>query len=446
MSLIQFLRILAARRAIILATLIACFVTATITAELLPARYEAKNRVMIDMTKPDPVTGQLLASNALGNYIATQLKLITDEQTAAPVVDQLGWTNDPAIIASFERAGSPGGDLRAWLADQLVQNTQAKFLEASNIIEISYRGADPNNAQRIAEMLRDSFIQQNLTQRRATATRAANSYNEQADRVMQQIRAEEEQRAQFARANGIVLQADNTDLESSKLATLSTQSAMPAFPSMGAPASPAEMQLETVKQQLAQAATTLGPNHPTYQALERQKSVLEAEVARGGGGRVSGAAIKSTIQNAFEAQKARVLAQSDKVDHLNQMQQDINVLRDQYQKLAQKAQELRGEAQMNQTNLVPLGNTAMPDKPVWPNKPLIIFGSIALGAVLGVLLALLVELTTRRVRSDEDLEYAVDAPVFAIVGGHRNGNSWVAKLRRFLDRKGAAREQALAEG
>lgn len=442
MSLIQFLRMLAARRAIILATLLACFLTATVTAFLLPPRYEAKNRVIIDFTRPDPLTGQLLQTNAMGNYIATQLKLIEDVQTAGLVVDALGWASDPGYQARFAALGSPGGDIREWLAQTIVEATEARFAEASNIIEITYRGSDPASAQRIAEAVREAFLKQNRDARQNNAQRGAATYAEQARGALVQLREAEEAKTRFAKESGIILQNGEIDLESSKLASLSAQSAAPSLPSMAAPPSAAKMQLETLKQQIAQAEQTLGPNHPSYQALLRQRSVLESEASRAPG--VIRGTSRAEIESAYQAQKARVLAQADKIDRINQMQADINVRRDNYMKLASRAEELSAQAKTSSSTMEPLGVTNLPAEAAWPNKPLIMLGSIGLGGLLGVLLALLVELLARRVRSDEDLEFAAGVPVLAIVGARRS-EGLGTRLVSLIDRKGAARRRALAE-
>lgn len=444
MSLIQFLRILAARRAIILATLLACFVTATAAALLLPPRYEAKNRVLIDTTKTDPFTLQLLQTNAMGNYIATQLKLVRDVQTAGIVVDRMGWTSDPNYQAAFERAGRPGGDIRDWLAQQIIEATEARFAETNSIIEISFRGADPASTQRAAQAIREAFLEQNRQQRRENAQRAALSFGEQAKRAMTQVVAAEEQRTQYAKENGIVLQGGMPDFSNARLNALSGAASTPAAAVAAAAPSPALAQLESVKQQIAQASQTLGPNHPTIQALNRQRAVLEQEAARGGGGMVGGTS-RAAIESAYQAEKARVLAQADKVDRLNQMNQDIAVKREQYQKIAAKAEEMQAQAQSQDSLLEPMGNTNLPDSPVWPNKPLVIGGAIAVGLILGLLLALLIELLGRRVRSDEDLESAAGAPVLAIIGTSRPDDSLSAKLVNLIDRKGAARRRALTE-
>lgn len=445
MSLIQFLRILAARRAIIIATLLACVLAATAAAFLLPARYQASNRVLIDTTKTDPFTVQLLQTGALNNYIATQLKLVKDVQTAGLVVDRLNWVSDPTFQAAFENAGRPGGDIRDWLAQQIIDATDAKFAETSSIIEISYRGADPVATQRVAQAVREAFLEQNRNQRRENAVRAAASFGEQSKRAMAQVVAAEEQRTQYAKANGIVLQGGLPDFSNARLNALSGAASTPAAAVAAAAPSPARAQLENIKQQIAQASQTLGPNHPTIQALNRQRAVLEQEAARGGGGGMIGGTSRAEIESAYQAEKARVLGQADKVDRLNQMNQDIAVKREQYQKIAAKAEEMQAQSQSTDSMLEPMGDTSLPDKPVWPNKPLVIGGSIALGLVLGLLLALLVELLGRRVRSDEDLESAAGAPVLAIVGARRPEDTLSAKLVTFLDRKGAARRRALTE-
>jgi uncharacterized protein involved in exopolysaccharide biosynthesis len=443
-SLIQFFRILAIRRGIILATLIACFLAATVAVLILPPRYEASNRVLIDTTKPDPFTAQLMQSQTIGNYIATQLKLVRDIQTAGLVVDRLGWAQDPGLQASFEAAGRPTGDIREWLAQSIIDSTEAKLGETSSIIEISYRSSSPASAQRTADAIREAFFEQNRVQRRDNAQRAAAQFGEQARRAMAEIVAAEQARTNYARANGIVLQGGVPDLSNSRLAALSGAASAPVAAAAAAGPSPSRLQLEAIKQQIAQASQTLGPNHPTIQALIRQRSVLEQQAAREGSG-VIGGTTRAELESAYRAEKAEVLAQADKIDKLNQMNQDIAVKREQYQKLAGKAEEMQSQSQAQDSLLQPLGDTNLPNKPVWPNKPLVLGGSIAIGLVLGVLMAILVELLARRVRSDEDLEYATGAPVLAIVGASRPENSFTTRLLNMIDRKGAARRRSLAE-
>jgi len=440
MSLIQFLRILAARKAVILATLLACFFAATVAVFLLPPRYEASNRVRIDITKPDPLTGQM-SQQMMSAYLGTQLRMITDVQTAGLVVDNLGWATDPANQAAFEAAGRPGGDIRDWLAQQIVANTEAKF-DSGNMINITYRGTDPAGTQGIAQAIREAFLKLNREQRANTAQRSAATFQEQAQRALVAVQEAEQARTKFAKDNGIVYQPGNTDLEAAKLSALSSAATLPT-PGQVVAAQQGDPRVEMLKQQIAQAEQTLGPNHPTLQALKRQLSV--AQSAGGRGSTVIGGTTRAQIESAYEAQKARVMGQADKMDRLSQMDADIAVKRDQYQKLAGKAGEMKSIALAGDTNMEPLGNTNLPNAPVWPNKPAIIAGAIGLGLVLGILLALLVELFARRVRSEDDLEYSTGAPVLAVVGQPRPENSMTSRVLQLIDRKRASRSNALAE-
>ena len=450
MSLIQFLRILMARRAIMLAALLSCFAVAMVISQLLPPRYQARSRIILDIVKPDPVTGQLISTQFLRAYTRTQIELIKDYRTAGQVVDQLGWTNDPGFIAQYAAdTDGEGTDIRRWAAQRIIDGTNAQLIESSNILEITYTGTSADSARAIADMIRTAYIQESLQARREAASRTADWYRDQTDKALLVLTAAEKARTDFARENGIVLQAGNTDLESSKLAALSQQTAipMPSFAGAAGPP-PAALQLDQINQQLAQAATTLGPNHPVFQSLQRQRAIAEAEMRRqmaAQSGMAPGGSSAGQIESAYQAQKSRVLAQRDKIDQLNLLQSDIDLKRDQYQKAAQRAAELRLEADVAETGLDPLGNAVAPEKPSFPNVPLIAFGSIGLGLGLGICLALLIEMLGRRVRSDDDLEGAAKAPVFAIIGDRRDPDGWVRKIMRILDRKSRRHANAMVE-
>jgi polysaccharide biosynthesis transport protein len=66
-----------------------------------------------------------------------------------------------------------------------------------------------------------------------------------------------------------------------------------------------------------------------------------------------------------------------------------------------------------------LGVVVTPTKPAFPNKPLILGGSLGMGLGVGLFLALLVELLSRRVRGIEDLDGSLDVPCLAVVASAR---------------------------
>jgi len=439
MSIFQFLRILAARRLFMLAALISCVTVATGMSFILPKRYKATARVMLDIVKPDPVTGQVIANQFLHAYTNTQIELIRDQGVAGQVVDQLGWETAPSVVNAYQAANhGKGSDIRRWLGDQIIENTKVDLVENSNILEISFSAESAEEAKRIVGLIRNTFIDSTLHSRRDTAGKTADWYRDQVDKAKTLLSTAEASRTEYARSNHIVLQADNVDLENARLQALSSQSAAQAsqgqqiYVGDTAPAvNVAKTQLEQVKQQITQAAVALGPNHPTYQALVRQRSVLEAEVSRER--TTAHTYVKGNAEAAFQSQKSVVVAQRDKVDQLNLMQRDIDVKRQQYMEASKRAGELRMEADVGEAGLSVLGDPSVPEKPYFPNKPLIIGGSVAFGGALGIVLSLLIEMLHRRVRSVEDLEYGAQAEVLASIGEGKRANSIVRRIVRYFE-------------
>jgi len=429
MSLVQFLRILYARRIIILAALLTCVVIAGITSLALPERYTATTRLLLDVAKPDPVTGEQLSVRSIGAFAQTQVELIKDYRTAGRVVDALGWTNSPALNAQYLASGdSERIDLRRWLSQRIIAGTDAGLVGGTQIMEIRYTASSPDAAKQIADLVRNAYLEENLRFRRASAGGIAEWYSEQAAKSLERLRAAEAERNQFASANGIVLDQNSVDLETSKLQALSTGAAtigVGGSPIIAGGPSP----LDQVDAQIAQASMSLGANHPTMVALKRQRAIMAAAPRAGGGGTNVAA-----VEQAFERQKQKVLGQKDKLDHLQQLQAEVTLRRDQYAKAAQREADYRLEADAGQTAITPLAEAVSPESPSFPNVPLIMAGSLVVGGGLGVVLALLVELLARRVRSADDMAYAAQVPNLATIGRQRSPNALSSKIIRFLER------------
>ena len=110
-----------------------------------------------------------------------------------------------------------------------------------------------------------------------------------------------------------------------------------------------------------------------------------------------------------------MVGESAKLERLRQLQADVDLQRDQFNKTSAKAAELHQEANVAETGLTVLSAAVTPDKPAFPNKPLIAGGAIGLGLGMGVFVALLMELFSRRVRSTSDLESSTGTRVLAVV-------------------------------
>ncbi|MET0269215.1 MAG: Wzz/FepE/Etk N-terminal domain-containing protein [Sphingomonas sp.] len=431
MSFIQFFRILWARKLIVIGTTLVCFLAALVSSYVLPERYEARSRVMMDLIQPDPVTGQSISSAFARAYTRTQTQLIKDYRVTGAVVDALGWTSSPELLARFNSVPHENNiDFRRWLAQIVSAGTTANAIEASNILEITYTSINPQTARVIADAVRDAYVGQNLAFKRETAAKSAVWFDRQAASVREQLAAAEARKTAYERANRIVLQDDQSDSESTRLKALSGQVASASAAAAMAGGSPAALQLAQLDARIASTAETLGPNHPELQALREQRAAVARASAQERAAMQVGGPVGPSIDSQVAAAESRVIAQRGKVEEARRLQTDVIVLRDQYAKTTAKAAEYRQQAQSNESGLTLLGSAVAPEQPVFPNMPLIIFGSIGAGLALGVLAALITEMLSRRVRGIEDLT-GTGVPVLVVV---RNGGAGRRSQAPLLER------------
>jgi uncharacterized protein involved in exopolysaccharide biosynthesis len=404
MSLIQFFRILWARRIIIIVSVLACCGAAFIGGKIIPARFTAASRVMLDIVKPDPVTGEIISSGFARAYMRTQIELIRDYRIAGRAADSMEWTSSPVLAAQYAaRPASDKRDFRRWLAQRIIDGTTVNMIEGSNILEISYTTANAENAAKVADALRRAYVDQALASKRDDASANSAWFRKQAERIRGDLKLAETRKSDFERANGIVLDATNTDEESKRLSALAgASSASPAVIGGMAAPNPVAGQLAQIDAAIASTEKVLGPNHPDLQNMRRQRAAIAAagaQASRVVGGGASGPSLASQ----YGAQQAKVLAQRGKVDEARQLATDVDVLRDQYLKTSARAADLQQQGESSESGLTMLGNATPPSSPSFPNWPLLIFGSLGLGSAIGILVALMAELLGRRVRGVEDL-------------------------------------------
>ena len=80
--------------------------------------------MLLDLIKPDPVTGQMIAGGFARGYVKTQIELIQDYKVAGDVVDKLGWANNPQVVAQWQAETGGVGDMRRWGAQRIINATE----------------------------------------------------------------------------------------------------------------------------------------------------------------------------------------------------------------------------------------------------------------------------------------------------------------------------------
>ena len=417
MSLLQFMRILWARRMIIAVTTLSALIAAIIAIQVLPPRYQAEARLEFDVSRPDPVTGEQVASQFARAFTKTQENLL-DLGVARAAVDRLGLTRDPELQQAYRDSDVAGDvDFRTWAAQHVLARAEARFVEGSHILAITYIARTADMARDGANALRSAYVEDTAASRRTAAAQNAQWYVGQAQLANAQLQRLEAAKTQFEREHGLILE-DNVDVDTARLQALASQGPGPAVSASrgGGGSSAASAQLAQVEAQMAQASRTYGPNHPQMQELEARRSALAQQVARDTVASAPGPVVTGGgTERAYQAQRARVIGQRDELNQLRRMQNEIEVQRAEYVRLAQRATELRQEAAAPSTRLLERDAAVAPERPVFPNVPLMLIGAFGFGFGLGILLALLSELLARRVRGVEDLAGSFEVPVLVVI-------------------------------
>ena len=419
MNITQFFRIIWAYRILIFACMLVSFSVGTLVVNLVTPRYVAPSRVMLDVIKPDPVTGQVIGSAFLRAYTKTQTELIKGQQVARMVVGDLNWQKDVALQRAYrERDSGRDLDFTAWAAERIVKNADATVIMGSNILEISYASSSPAQAKQVSDALVKAYIEITLQSRRDAARRNSEWYEAQGEKAKTILFTAEANKAAMERETGILLQDDKMDIDSARLAALANQGAAPVISAMGPAVSAAATQLAMLDAGITEYTKSLGPNHPQLQQMKISRGLLAAQVDQERSSAAnSGASMNASRSTSamLEQQKAKVMGQREKVERLRLMQDDIDLRREQYKQAVSRAAQLRQEAEVAEAGVTPLATAITPQDPIFPNKPLIMGISLPAGAALGVLMGLLLELLGRRVRSVEDLHSVVAAPVLAVI-------------------------------
>lgn len=426
---VQIFRMLKARWPLIIAVAIAGAIVGAIAAKQIPSRYEARSRVVVDLLKADPVTGEALPPRTLETYLAAQVELIRDPRVTRRVVEHFGWEQSAALRARYDAAApAPRISMRDWLAEDVSQRTRATLIRNSPILEIAYGSTVPETARRGADAVRDAFLAEALDSKRRDAAQKAAWFGRQAATLKGRLAEAEQRKAAFERANNIVLQDDNMDAESSKLRALASSAPPPAAAAVGGTpfVAPSAGALAQTSAQLAAARREMGVNHPQIIALQQQQAALSAAVSREEG--AARAAARSVAGGGaatigIDAQTRKVLAQRGLVDEARRLAGDVAVLRDQVTKTMQRAAEFELQAQSTEAGFSKLGAAALPRTATTPGRWLLIIGGLLAGAGLGAAAALLIEFVSRRVRGAEDLSLGGLPFVVSLDAGARGGGA-----------------------
>lgn len=436
MNFTQFLLVLKARKWVILLTLFVTVATTVVVSLLLPKTYTATTSLVVDFKGPDPVTGMMLPPQLMPGYLGTQVSVIGSHNVALKVVDGLQLTRSPAVQEQFQDATEGQGSIRDWLADTLTENLVVEPSRDSNVIQVSYKGTEPQFSAALANAFAQAYIQTNLELKTQPARQISAWYDEQIKLLRDDLEQAQARLSEYQREQGLVASDERLDVETARLAELSGQmvgAQSQAFDASSREKNVAQLPevmnspvVQSLRAEAARAEAKLaemgkkyGRNHPLYQQAQaelesvQQKVQIETDTAKAGITALARSARgrEASLRDAVATQKARVLAIKEGRDQVSVLLRDVDNAQRAYDTAQQRLSQSRLESQTTQTNIAVLNPAVAPLKHSSPNLVLNSILSVVLGSMLAIGIGFMMEMVDRRVRSPQDIIEGLGIPV-----------------------------------
>jgi protein tyrosine kinase modulator len=437
----QYLRIIWARKWVVLALFVVIAAAGVTTTMLLPRQYTAETSLIVEV-RIDPALGALAPALAAPSYMATQVEILKSERVASRAVKILGVERSAAAVAQWREATKAKISLERYFAGVLQHGLSVEPGRGSSIINLSFSSPDPIFAQAAANAFAQAYQDVSVELRVAPARQSATFLDEQVKSLRADLENAQARLSKFQQTKGIVVTDERLDQENARfnmligqLATAQAEQVETAarLRNTGGETSPdvlgsgavqgLKSQLASVETKLSDISSIVGKNHPQRIQLEAQIAELRRQIAaetrRVAGGTSTtnrGSAQKvGELQSMVDAQKRQLLSLRSDRDQIAVYQRDVEAAQRAYDAVSMRLGQVNMEGQNNQANTRLLSPAVEPLEPSRPKIMVGIVGSLLGALAAGVLAALGLELLDPRIRRPEDLIVMPGVPVIGVL-------------------------------
>ncbi len=418
---------------------------------------EAYLFTQIDIIKSQSVAQKVV--NGLSRY--ERERLLAGLEGEKTIVDEVM----RKVSRMLSSAGSSGGDESApgsagggerevldvtsafgWLARSAGYRVEAVPRFNSRIVDISYATADPQVAALMVNRFAEAYIATNLEMTIDPARKTSIWYDQQLKALRGKLEEAQSELTAYQQQEGIVSSDEQLDTENSRLMELSSQlvaaqretrnavteqnklreifesgaSLMTFEPVFSNPVvSNIKAEIRTLEGKLVELSSTYGKNHPARKRIVSELSAargrLQAELDAITSGINNAAALAKSREDdltaALAAQKQQVLDLKKEHDRIAVLQRKVESAQSTYNAALSQLNTASMQSLVDQTNVSVVDQANVPGRPSSPNLTKNVILSALAGLLLGLGLAILLEMIVRRVHSRDDLLLELGVPV-----------------------------------
>lgn len=455
----DYLAILKRRLFWIVLPAIAVVVSTTIVVWRLPNLYRSETTILVDPQKvPDSYIKATVTQN-LADRLSTIQEQVTSPAALKKLIDTMG------LYPDLKKRLGEQDVIRLMQASITVEPVTSMGTQLS-AFRIAFKGRNPVEAAQVTNQIAALFIEQNLKVREQQSYGTADFLESELQKTSQDLQQKESELAatrsrylqdlpeseqfhiQQAESLRMEVRSTNDRINRDQQEKISLQALLAASAptvdlDLGSGTSAYQSQLESVQNKLSALQNRYGPEHPDVRRLQAELDKLRAKqtnTTASSDSKGPGKAVPNIHNPVVESQIEKLdediayqKEQAAKVEneiafHVSKIQQspiywektagitrDYDALRARYSQLLEKKlvadTASAMESRQKSERFVILDPAQVPDKPYSPNRPLLLAGSLIVGAFVGVGLAAIMEITDDSVREGREVERILKTPV-----------------------------------
>ena len=330
----------------------------------------------------------------------------------------------------------------------------------TRLIEVSFDTGDPRLGANVVNSITDGFAEQNREARRQSSKSTSKWLGEQVADVKTKLERDEDALQRYARDSDLTFLSDKDNVAGERLRQLQLdllkaqsdrvvkQSAYEL-----AAASPAEslplvrddstlkdyqLQLTTLRRQLAELASTYAPENPKVVNLQAQIATVEAALRSRRSDILSGiqneyesaARRESLLETAYSSQVALLSNQATKIAHFSVLQREVDTTRQLYDSMLQKVKEAGLASAMQASDIQVIESAIPPNTPFKPDVILNTSFGLFSGICLGVAFIIQRASSARGFQAPGEIATQLNVPEFGMIPS----NIELSVIQRLLGR------------
>lgn len=436
----EYWHIVLERRWLIIATFALCVVLGALYAFRATPIYESVARLQID-----PETGGVLSmrdaiswGNKDQDYLQTQYRNLQARSLLESVIQKLKLDEDDRYKLAPDKVAALANDL------------EVTPIRLTRLVEVKVRHPNAKVSQEIVNTLVENFLQQNQDRKTGKAMAGYRMLKQEAQSQEADLTTAIERLTKYRSDKAMVSLADDMnvvalglkqaklDLDGQTLRKADAQKTadqankwikdgreLVEFPTVAQDRVVSELKLKVAlgESQLAQLRTRYRDKHPKVaellNSLQTDREKLKSEAQRS----------IEAVFNVAQIEQAKLTELEKKFKEAEKSVFEMNSARTQYELLLRqkeraetmyqlvlsktKEYDLTSKEQMQ--NMVIIDRAVIPSKPVKPNKPLILAGSVFGGLLAALGLAFFVNFLDDSVKSQDDVESYLRLPFLGYV-------------------------------